>query len=64
MAEGIEKGLAEGIEKGLAEGIEKGLAEGRYAANVDNARKMKADGLPTDLISKYTGLSIDEVEQL
>ena len=64
LAEGIEKGLAEGIEKGLAEGIEKGLAEGRYAANVDNARKMKADGLPPELVAKYSGLSIDEVEQL
>ena len=64
FAEGRAEGLAEGIEKGLAEGIEKGLAEGRYAANVDNARKMKADGLPPELVAKYSGLSIDEVEQL
>ena len=61
---GKKQGFAEGRAEGLAEGIEKGLAEGRYAANVDNARKMKADGLPPELVAKYSGLSIDEVEQL
>jgi hypothetical protein len=31
---------------------------------MDNARKKKADGLPAELISKYTSLSIDEIEKL
>ena len=53
-----------GKKQGFAEGRAEGLAEGRYAANVDNARKMKADGLPPELVAKYSGLSIDEVEQL
>ena len=68
LAEGREKGLAEGREKGLAEGREKGLAEGR-AEGIENtkrdtARRMKADGMPTELIAKYTGLSVAEIEQL
>lgn len=33
-------------------------------ANVENARKMKADGMPTELIAKYTSLSIDEIATL
>jgi len=67
-AEGHAEGLAEGMEKGLAEGMEKGLAEGmekgRFDANLDNARRMKADGMPTELIAKYTGLSDEQVGAL
>ena len=74
MAEGIEKGIAEGIEKGMAEGlergIEKGMAEGlergmaeglekgRAEERTELAKKMKADGLPAELIAKYTGLIV------
>ena len=41
-----------------------GRAEGRAEANIETARKMKADGMPTEIISKYTGLSKDEIEKL
>ena len=39
---------------------EKGMREGV----LDIAHKMKADGMTAELISKYTGLSIEEVEKL
>ena len=39
-------------------------AEGRVEEKMDNARKMKADNMPTDLIAKYTGLTIEEIEAL
>ena len=42
------------------EGEEKGRAEVR----AETARKMKADGLPTELIIKYTGLTTEEIEAL
>ncbi len=41
-----------------------GKAEGKAEANMDNARKMKADGMSAELISKYTSLSIDEIAAL
>lgn len=50
----------EGMEKGEA----KGRAEGIKKANIDNARKMKADGMSADLIAKYTGLTIEEIAGL
>ena len=50
----------EGMEKGRAEGMEKGRAE----ANVDNAKRMKADGMAPELIAKYTGLTVDEIAAL
>jgi len=64
MQEGMEKGLAEGMEKGLAEGMEKGMEKGMDTANRENARKMKADNMPIELIAKYTGLTSEEINSL
>ena len=58
--EGLEKGLKEGLEKGLKEGVEKGREEEK----MEIVRKMKSDGLPDDVISKYTGLPIGEIERI
>ena len=46
------RGEALGEARGMAKGIEK------------TARAMKADGLPADAISKYTGLTPEQIEQL
>ena len=62
--EGIQEGMAQGIEKGMAKGIEKGRAEGEFSEKLETARRMKADGLPIDVISKYTQLPLDEIEKL
>ena len=68
VAEGEAKGRAAGEAKGRAEGEAKGRAEGEAKGRADalkeNAHRMKADGMATDLISKYTGLSVEEIEQL
>ena len=45
-------------------GIAKGIAEGKDEANRENARRMKADGMTLELISKYTSLSKEEIEAL
>lgn len=50
----------EGMAKGVAEGMAKGMAEGK----TESARAMKADGMPIELISKYTGLAVEEIERL
>jgi len=52
------------IRHGYKQGIEQGMAQGIAQANRDNAMKMKADGMPTDLIAKYTGLSPEDIEAL
>ena len=68
MTEGLEKGMAQGMAQGIAQGLEKGMAQGMaqgmVTANRENARRMMADGMTTDLIAKYTGLSIEEIEGL
>ena len=43
---------------------EQGRAEGELEAARKLARVMKADGEPVERISRYTGLSADEIEKL
>lgn len=66
--EAIEEGRAEGLEEGLAEGRAEGLEEGRAEGAMDKAlnvaREMLADGMPSYKIAKYTGLSVEQVEDL
>ena len=65
---GREEGEKVGLEKGLVEGekvgLEKGLVEGEKKAKIESARKMLIDGLPIDMVAKYSGLSLEEVEDL
>lgn len=54
----------EGLEEGLEKGLEQGLEKGHEEEKMEIARKMKSDGLPDDIISKYTGLPIEEIKNL
>ena len=58
--EGRLEGRAEGREEGLKEGRE----EGQQSEKLRAARKMKDDGMSVDLIAKYTGLTIEQIENL
>ena len=55
-----EEGKLEGIKEGKLEGIK----EGRIAEQISMATAMKKDGADINLISKYTGLTIDEINKL
>ena len=63
-AEGKAEGLAEGRAEGLAEGRAKGRAEGRAEEKLENARNLKANGVPVELIAKSLGLAEEEVGKL
>jgi len=43
---------------------EEGREEGLKEANLENARRMKADNMSLSQISKYTGLSTETITQL
>ena len=43
---------------------QKGRAEGVEDNKRDNAKRMKADNMPAELIAKYTGLSIETINSL
>ena len=56
----FEKGLSynKGIEQGLEQGIEHGLEEGKNVEKRMNAKKMKQENIPLDIIKRITGLDI------
>ena len=68
MAIGLEEGKvaghAEGRAAGLEEGRAAGLEEGRAAERIQNARNLKANGVPIELIAKSLNLSQQEIESL
>jgi predicted transposase/invertase (TIGR01784 family) len=47
-----------------AEGRAEGKAEGVQSEKLETAKRMKADGLPIDVIAKYTQLPIEDIEKL
>lgn len=64
MLEGKAEGIQLGREEGILLGRKEGREKGREEAARENARRMKADGMATVLIAKYTGLNEQEIELL
>ena len=58
--DGLSQGKAEGREEGKAEGI----SEGKNDRNIEIARDMLKDNISVESISKYTDLSINEINSL
>lgn len=51
-------------DEGHAEGHAKGLVEGAKEASINIAKEMLKDNISLENISKYTNLSIEEIEKL
>ncbi|MGE5341775.1 MAG: hypothetical protein ACM3SY_09885 [Candidatus Omnitrophota bacterium] len=50
--------------EGKLEGRDEGLNEGRNETLKENAERMMADGLAISTISKYLGISVEEIKNL
>ena len=55
---------SESYEKGLQEGIKTGKEEGIQERNIEIAKSMLKDNMSIDTVSKYTGLSVNDIELL
>ena len=51
-------------EEGRLEGLAEGRAEGVQLQNKENAKKMKAMGLPIEVICQVAGLTEEEVDSI
>ena len=60
LKKGRQRGLKEGMKQGLKEGEEKGLKKGKQ----EMARNMLKDNVDITIISRYTGLTIEEIQEL
>ncbi|MDE6244876.1 MAG: hypothetical protein K2M50_04380 [Treponemataceae bacterium] len=54
----------DGIAIGEKRGEKRGRAEGMAAGKIETARNMLKDGLSSDLITKYTGISAQQISEL
>ena len=64
LAEGLAEGLEKGIEQGIEQGMAQGLEQGSLAEKQNIAKAMLNDNLDVSTISKYTGLSEEEIMTL
>ena len=64
LSDSYETGYDEGISKGKEEGKVEGKIEGQKIKSIEIAKVMLQDTNDYKLISKYTGLSIEEIEKL
>ena len=63
-AEGEAIGLAKGKAEGEAIGLAKGKAEGKVEGKIEVVKNMLKLNLSNEIISKSTGLSIKEIEEI
>ncbi|MBV6425834.1 MAG: hypothetical protein KIPDCIKN_00320 [Haliscomenobacter sp.] len=52
------------VDTSFDEGREEGKIEGKMEGKMEIARQMKAEGEPVDKISRFTGLTMEEIEKL
>ena len=58
------KGLKEGLDNGLKKKKKKGLDKGLKEGKIEMVRNMLKDNVDINIISKYSGLSIDEIKNI
>ena len=61
---GLKEGLNKGLKEGLKKGLDKGLKEGEKNKSIEIAKNMLKDNVDINIISKYSGLSIEEINEL
>ena len=62
--DGLFVGREEGISIGLERGLEQGLERGAYQNKLETARSLLLDGFSAEMISKYTSLPTEAIQQL
>ena len=50
-----------GFDKGVEQGLRQGIEKGKKNATIEFAKKLKKDNVDINMISKYTGLTIEEI---
>ena len=64
ITEGKTEGITEGMTKGMTKGMIKGRAEGKTEGKAEVAQGLLKEGISIKIISRSTGLSIEEIEHL
>ena len=62
--QGLKQGIQKGVQQGIRQGIQQGIEQGKCQKNLEIAKKMLLEKIDLAIISKVTGLSIDELKKL
>ena len=62
--EATKQGIEQGIKQGIEQGIEQGIKQGFSSRNIEIAKNMIDSKIDLNIISKCTGLSKEEIENL
>ena len=62
--EGLAEGRKEGRKEGIAEGRKEGIAEGRAEEKMENARSLKQNGVPLEIIAKSLDIPVEALKAL
>ena len=62
--DGYEKGVQKGMEMGMEKGMQKGMEKGMEANRLETAKRMLDDKIGVDLVVRYTGLSLEQIQAL
>jgi predicted transposase/invertase (TIGR01784 family) len=54
----------DGLSQGRNEGISIGMSQGAQQAKIETAKSMKSENMSVNLIARFTGLSVEEIEKL
>ncbi|MDR0302885.1 MAG: Rpn family recombination-promoting nuclease/putative transposase, partial [Treponema sp.] len=60
----LQSGMVNAKREGIQQGLQQGIHQGRLETSLEYIRKMKADNLPVSQISKYTGLSAQQIQDI
>ena len=60
----VKEGLEIGIEQGLEQGREEGKLEGIEKEKLETVRRLKSQGIDSNIIAQATLLSIEEIEKI
>ena len=60
----LEASYDTGLERGIEQGLEQGLEQGSKQKELEIARTMLKDIQDYELISKYTGLTVEEIQKI
>lgn len=61
---GMKEGLQQGLQQGLKEGLQQGIQQGLQEATLQIAKNLLSQGIHAEQISKATGLSVEQINEL
>lgn len=64
IQENYDMAMKTAIDEAREEGLEQGIERGRHEGQLELIRKMLSKGLPLEVVSDVTGLSLEELEAL